>query len=273
MDEPQGFKARVSEALDLVERALSDVSKPVLLCSFGKDSLCVLALIEILGLDLEIAYFELDAIPATHKFARQQIARLDRTITILRPHSTFAAAGAGGVDLGYNFKLANGDTFSIVGATFIEDGSAPTCGLQRSLVKSGCHAPYEWDAVLTGRRSADVDPTLGSLWVESAMVTLEHGTKLTMPICHWSDEDIAHFLRITNKFAPDWDRYEVTQGKLTNKANSSSNPDIANVCIRCIVRRDSAITCPLLLPLADIQQPIARREEFLAGSVPPTVML
>lgn len=273
--EPTGFDARISQSLATMERALARARKPVILSSFGKDSLCLLALSKELRIEVTVAYFELGAVRRSHQFAQRFITEQQLPVTLLRPHNTLIATGVGGADLAYRFDLANGDSFTIVGATFDDrPHSNLFCGLDANLIRTGRHDPYDWDLIITGRRRADIDPTLGSLEIASDNERLECGTELLMPIVELSDEDVAYFLRMRGCYAPDWDRYEPAGNIIRSRTNSTANPDHAQICIRCLASvKGVAPSCPLSLPKADARHALPIRQDFRSGRVPATVML
>lgn len=275
MIKPKGFDARLRHSLAIIVDAVEECCRPVILSSFGKDSLCLLGLIECLGAKVEIAYFELGAIASPHRFARRFIAEHNLHVTLLNPHRTLLIAGLGGADLAYNFDLESGDFFQIVGATF-DDNLCPelSCGLEKQLIKEGRHGRYNWDLVITGRRRVEFDKTLGSLALSNSAETLQYGTKLLMPLIDWADEDVAYFLMSGRRFAPDWDRYELASGTFQNRPNMAANPDHMPICIRCLAGETTEpLGCPLSSRRASTSYAIRDREYFMSGNVPPTVML
>lgn len=272
---PPGFDGRKAEAMARLGEAVGSARKPALLSSFGKDSLCLLSLIDELKVEASIAYFELGAIATAHRFARRVIAEHDLQVTLLRPHRTFVAKGVGGADLAYHFDLLSGDSFQIVGAKF-DDSLRPelACGLQVDLLEDGQHAPYDWDLVIAGRRQVDIDSTLGSLRIASAKTRLEHGTELLMALHEWTDEDVAYFLTTHCDYPPDWERYELIGGCLRNRVEKGANPDHAQICIRCFAAETSTPPdCPLLLSHVDSRHALSERKYYMPGNVPAAVML
>jgi hypothetical protein len=164
MRKPKGFNTKRLKSLEIIARALDSYRRPVALSSFGKDSLCLLRLMEEHGVKTDIAYFELGANALSHRFAREFIRKLDAPVTILHPHDTTVVSGEGGVDLAYLFQLQSGDTFQIIGATFDDTlRNGLLCGRTAGLVKRRHHGPYDWDLLLTGLRRVDFDATVGSL--------------------------------------------------------------------------------------------------------------
>ena len=113
MIKPDGFDKRKAHAESLLVEWLRKSKRAVVLSSFGKDSLCVLALLDGLKQQTEVAYFELGALPHAHRFARHFIANSNLPLTLLRPHKTLIVAGGGGADVAYEFRLESGDAFQI----------------------------------------------------------------------------------------------------------------------------------------------------------------
>jgi hypothetical protein len=273
MNKPTGFDERKARAEQSLTELLASSERPVVLSSFGKDSLCLLALIESLRVRVEVAYFELGAVKKAHRFAQRHISGMDFATTLLRPHKTLIVAGAAGADVAYEFFLVSGDAFQIVGATFDPSPSARlTCGLTVGLVKEGRHDPYGWDAIISGRRSSDVDPTVGSLKFDSEVAVLENGTRIAMPLLDWADEDVAYFLSRHPSWSPDSKRYFSENGRYRSWQDETVNPDWAPICVRChSAHSGDVIICPLMLRAAPRANRL-ERVELASGQVSPTVM-
>lgn len=274
MIKPNGFDGRKAGAEFALKEELAASKRPVVLSSFGKDSLCLLALLDEMEAPVEVAHFELGVMPKAHRFARLMIARSVRPVTLLRPHKTLIVAGAAGADVAYEFKLSCGDTFQIVGATFDQSASPQVaCGLSADLVKEGRHDPYGWDLIISGRRSCEFDPTVGSLAIAEKTAALPGGARILMPLVEWSDEDVAYFLATRPRWTADADRYFVTSGTLQNRTDKTYNPDWAPICVRCLSAREGeAISCPRALAAASADHRVGRVIDFLEGTVPATVM-
>lgn len=275
MQEPPGFGSRMEGALALLRACNHPRLKPVIFSSFGKDSLCLLSLMREAGLDLDVAYFELGAIPAAHRFARGLISLGALRVTVLKAHSTLLVVGEHGFDAAYCFRLSSGDSVEIVGATFDDSASSELrCGLRTGVKKASAHPPYDWNLIVTGRRRADWDPTLGSLATEHSAVTLAHGTEILMPILDWSDEDVAFYLIERGDYRPDPERYEISNGTLRNRTGTEANPDHVPICIRCLAAQSGQVPhCPLALPEVADRHRLTDASRFVSGEVPATVML
>jgi hypothetical protein len=274
MIKPAEFDERRAAAELMLVESLAESQRPVVLCSFGKDSLCLLALLDSMSVQVEIAYFELGAVPKSHSFARSLIRKSVAPVTLLHPHKTLTVAGNSGADIAYEFQLRDGDVFQIVGATFNREPSPDVpCGLAAPLVRTGQHHPYEWDLLVSGRRRCDVDPTVGSLAIKSPTAQLGGGARVLMPILDWSDEDVAYYLAAHPQWAPDSERYTLHDGRLHARSDKTSNPDWAPHCVRCLsASPGETISCPLGLAHASNQFRLGRRLEFEPGDVPPAVM-
>lgn len=272
---PQGFDARKRLALSRLRSALQASARPVVLSSFGKDSLCVLALTQVLNCNTDIAYFELGCHDAAHRFARDFIQMHGLEVIALRPHATAAVFGTNGVDIGYTFQLESGDSIHIVGATFDDRSSTGLlCGLQTSVRQAGSHEPYLWDMIISGRRASDCDETFGPLGPIEPLVSLANGATVLMPIVDWSDEDVSYFLSTEAPYKPDPKRYIVRAGQLRTRKSRRYDPDYARVCVRCLTSRGrEPLECPLGKPYASRTFALNDNHSYRAGKVPPTVML
>src|SRR4051812_39417230 len=105
MTKPIGFNERRAAAELALTRCLEASARPVILSSFGKDSLCLLALADTMKVRFEIAYFELGVVPTAHSFAKGLIKRSTAPVTLLHPHNTLIVAGHAGADIAYEFQL------------------------------------------------------------------------------------------------------------------------------------------------------------------------
>jgi hypothetical protein len=275
MERPPGYRSCVTRALARFQACSDRGRKPVIFSSFGKDSLCLISLARDLGLDIPVAYFELGAIPAAHRFAKALLCSDEPQVTVIQPHATLLVAGQHGTDAAYRFHLSCGDAVEIVGATFDDTaGSELRCALQSGVTKRGAHPPYDWSLIITGRRNVDYDPTLGSLALDHPRVSLPNGAEILMPILDWTDQDVAFYLFEHGHFRPDPDRYEISNGTLQNRVGTLSNPDHAPVCIRCLTAQDGRPPqCPLALPEASGSYRVSETRHFKSGEVPATIML
>jgi hypothetical protein len=235
--------------------------------------MCLLALLDEVDVEAEVAYFELGFVAPPHRFARRVIAATSRRVTLLRPHSTFVAAGNASADIAYRFNLSSGDSFEIVGATFEDQAERVSCGLDAELVREGAHDPYGWDLIISGRRGCDIDPTVGSLAINDDLVTLEHGAQVVMPIRGWSDEDVAYYLSIRPEWGADRNRYVLNDNKLISRLDPSRNPDWLPICVRCLTSTESeAPACPMKLNRCSNIHRIEDRRQYASGAVPATTM-
>ena len=102
----------LTETEQELRRILKTARRPVFLCSFGKESMAVLHMLQQYSSRVAIAYFEFGIEPKKHHFAKSQIATLGKQVLALRPHRTEVIRGANNASVAYEFDLACGKRFA-----------------------------------------------------------------------------------------------------------------------------------------------------------------
>src|SRR5450631_2123442 len=87
-------EAQVSRASNIIKAFYQSAQRPVILSSFGKESLAMIGLAQEVGLEVDVAYFELGISPEKHAFAKGAISKLGLRVEYLKPHRTLAMRGA-----------------------------------------------------------------------------------------------------------------------------------------------------------------------------------
>jgi 3'-phosphoadenosine 5'-phosphosulfate sulfotransferase (PAPS reductase)/FAD synthetase len=85
-----GLKQKVDYALDLIERTLAEHERPVVGCSFGKDSMVVLHMVRRFIPDVEVVFINTGAeYPDTVHFARKMSEEWRLNLKVARPETNF----------------------------------------------------------------------------------------------------------------------------------------------------------------------------------------
>lgn len=268
------FSVKESVALDRMATAIDRSRKPVIMCSFGKESMVLLDLFRRVSRSCTIAYFELGVIERKHRFAKEQIRRFWPGTKHILPHRSVVIKGINNSSLAYEFDLSSGSVLSIFGATFDDTlSSRLICGRElQNIQKSGGHPPYDWDCVISGRRCDDVDATVGALSWHSAADVTEAGTRLVMPLLEWSDADLALYVSQRNILI-DEKRYVVRSNQISPRSDRQNDPDYLPACIRCLhgISGDQ-VRCAKANTMLTIGIPMFEQKHYAVGAVPPVVM-
>jgi len=84
------FEEKVKESLKIIEEALSNHSKSVVACSFGKDSVALLHLVHLLDSTVPVVYTDTGVeFPETNAYARELERKWNLKVFTLKPERTF----------------------------------------------------------------------------------------------------------------------------------------------------------------------------------------
>lgn len=228
--------------LALLERGLSHARFPVVMCSFGKDSLVALHLVRRITTELPVL-FHRDPIGAErYAFAAQVAADWHLVLHDYPPARTSCLANTeGGVEIANEYDIGGG-RFCLrpTGTTEPQDGQPYLCALDDLLRRPRARFDYPWDLAIHGAKSTDADPAYGPMPLAGEFVPAAGGVATLFPLRDWTDAEVwdytaAHGLPI----AP---QYELQpDGTRTARRNHSLNTDYLPACTACL--RPGAKTC------------------------------
>lgn len=202
-----------------IREGLDEAKNPVMMCSFGKDSMLLLSLIREVK-DIPLIWFQDDMTFEEKRFAKKIIAAWDLTV-----YSYLAA---------HKYFVPNGDDLTLVSEYAVNGFALPLltniehsdkCGLLLSQKRTP-QARWNFDVTFTGWKKADSHPLLPNVNLDNLDYA---GTKFVSPLKDLSDDEVFEMLAMKG-IPSDEQRYA-----------GGVNSDVLYACTRCL--QGSGVTC------------------------------
>lgn len=228
---------KVDAALALLEPVLLQARRPVVLCSFGKDSIVLLHLCLRIR-PVQVLFFRFAQFHEKHLHAYQVMKDWNLEVYDMWPSSaTYYQSGAFFEVL---HAYPTGDQghihlFSGIRA-YRETDARYLCAVQDLLHRPMASSEYPWDVTIHGHKGTD-DPELGASGAITNQISQLGGTRLVVPFVDWTDEDIWAYIRHYN-LPYDKQRYDAK--------DETTSPDKYPTCYRCLdgAYRGALVPCP-----------------------------
>jgi hypothetical protein len=238
---------KIEYAKNFIKHIVTEYRNPVFMCSFGKDSMVLLDIIERAGVRLPVLFHRDPWWPNKYKFADRIIAGLGLEVHDYPPERMSLWEGKEIMAFTSHYRVgSHPEALMQVPKNILPpDGRKFLCGLKDVLKRptGGWHS-YPWDVALVGHKNSDQDQIAGKVTLNC---DIKNGAGLTpdlaFPLRYFTDDDIWDY---TEQFGvpQQEDRYNVQSRKeLPDKMNNS---DYAHVCIACCDSRSKALSvkCP-----------------------------
>jgi len=248
---------RAAEVLGIMQ---AQCRRPVVMCSFGKDSMVLLHLVK--------TFCETRKVPMwpvlfhrepfhqeKYHFSNEVIEEWGLTVYDYPANATALGRRGGLFELLNFYQVGNSQGVVPTGIDpdseeRIARGEKFLCGRDDLLRKplGGFHFP--WDGAAVGHKSSDHDPMWGDLTLHTDVRQMPGGADWFFPLRNWTDEDVWEYTD-TVGIPIHHERYEqVVQGEETfwrERDDKSENPDYFPACMRCLNRGgELVVDCPKL---------------------------
>lgn len=252
--------AKVEQSKQYLSAVLPRYRRPVIFCSFGKDSMVMLHLLRGAGYSLPVVFYTDPWFPEKYAWARNVIASWGLEVHDYPPAAVTLTHGKEIVAFTNHYQIGAGPVMLELPKN-IEDwakGKRWVCGLEL-LNRPTASYNFPWDAALIGHKDSDSDQIAGSVKLKvDVKLNAGHGPDGLFPLKHWTDDDVWAYTE-EHEVPQQWERYDQTTHK--ERPNKWANSDYANVCINCCdcrVKAD-AVPCPklkgLLVPMVTDKVP------------------
>ncbi len=237
-------------ALALIEPQLTNALNPIVLCSFGKDSLVLLHLCLRIK-KVPVLFFKFAQYHNKYTHALEVIKQWDLEVYDYWPQAVQEYQHGDYFEVLHSYSTGgNGFIHLFSGVRErTSNESHYLCAVEDLLLRPKAQAhDYPWDVTFHGHKGTD-DPELGeSVSITNTTVQLGN-TKAVIPFVDWSNKDIWDYI---HKYDLPYDttRY--------NRVDKTSNPDEYPTCFKCIDTRIAGqmITCPKYnKPIQNIAKP------------------
>jgi 3'-phosphoadenosine 5'-phosphosulfate sulfotransferase (PAPS reductase)/FAD synthetase len=239
------LEEKIKETEDFLAKLCLRYNNPVLLCSFGKDSMVLLWILKRMGLFLPVLLFEDPKFPRKFAFAHSIIESLNLEVYDYPPVRMSMLYGKNGIP-SHVAEYHTGSKYTIALPRNIieyEDGDEEyLCGLA-FLLRPTAPYPFPWDLLLIGHKDVDEDQIYGKVPLKTRVVVRDEGPAYAFPLKDWTHDDVWDYTE-TYDVPVQQSRYD--QAHRAEWKIKYFNSDYFPLCIRCVDarRKGDTVFCP-----------------------------
>lgn len=216
----------IKEARKMIADQFARAKRPAVACSFGKDSMVVLALVREQSPNIPVLYCEGFPHPTKHDFVKQMAHEWGLNLVTPAPIGMDVIAKGQDVSLMRIYEPAPRHVVVLpveAAPGYVPDASSQ-CALAAIFTPPAAVSSLNFDALFIGHRGNDVDPHFGAIPLKAYEATVE-GFHYFYPLRDWTEADIwraSDILRIPQNKA----RYE--------RRDMDANNDYYPLCTECL---------------------------------------
>lgn len=238
-----------SRALELIGEQMKDATRPVVLCSFGKDSIVLLHLCLRLR-KVPVLFFRFPKFHEKHAHAMKVMQQWDLEVFDMWPKTVTEYQHGDFFEVLHGYSTGPGGVLHLFsGIRERRDGETRfLCAADDLMCRPRSHGnDYPWDLTLHGHKGTD-DPEIGSMGSIVHPVSKVGSTRLVVPFIDWTDDDIWSYIR---KYDLPYDR-----ARYDEKVEAVS-PDKYPTCFKCLDNRNGTVVdCPKYeQPMVNMSRP------------------
>jgi hypothetical protein len=236
------------EAISRIEEALQYCKRPILFCSFGKDSISLLHMTQKVCPTIKVAYLLVTIPFHKHLYSFKTAADMNVDLILYPPSK------ADYFQLGNIFKLSN--LFYMNGNDWIgfrtgcykyKTGQDYSCAIELLNMPTVGSYKFQWDCIIHGHKKSDfeMDP-FGGGPKASVELFLQGPGYTSYPLYNWTDEDIWEYVN-KYKLPVQSERYNNNPGgDPTRTARDKYSNDAIPTCYECLDLHNEGkmVLCP-----------------------------
>lgn len=231
---------KVESARDLVRRCIVDRQRPIVMSSFGKDSMVMMSIVDDVvsngygsAKSLPVLFHREPFSPQKYDFANKVISDRGYVVYDYAPISTSVCKGNGHIEIMNSYQIGANDVLDLpTGIKPPIDGRRYLCGFFDLYCKPLGSFGFPWDLVFVGHKSSDVDPLLGPVPLSVDVATHVGVPNYSFPLRHFTDADVWEYAEQHGLPIHDT-RYDPANG-YRERDDISMNPDYHLACTACI---------------------------------------
>ena len=244
------LNGKITDARIMISKLLGEYKNPIVMSSFGKDSLVLLDILKRSEIKLPILFHREPFFPDKYTFANKIILEENYVVYDYTPSSTFIVKNGEKMEIVscYQSGEYKGDKTPYAclptGIKEPVEGKPCLCGYQDIYKKPTGMFNFPWDVCLVGHKSSDVDPIMGDVPLLVDVRVVENGADYAFPLRHFTDSDVWEYI---TKYNVEFDDRRYDPKTFKEVADITYNPDYFHACTKCI-DKDSGPTvyCPKL---------------------------
>lgn len=237
---------KIRAAEEVLMKVLPHYSRPVVMSSFGKDSMVLLEIVHGMQQKFPVLFHKEPFFPKKFAYANEMIARRDYEVHDYPPSGVTLINNGPVMEILNWYNVGQKFMHLPTGVKEPEPGGPFLCGLKDIYHKARVSSySFPWDLVLVGHKSSDVDVIFGSVPLNVDLKKNEGGPDYLYPLRHFTDADIWDYHRQYNVPVNEA-RYDPLNS-FRERPDISANNDYFPACTRCMDRTQPAtVHCPLI---------------------------
>lgn len=230
---------KVQKSLSIIEEALSAAKMPIVLCSFGKDSMAMLHLIRTIKKDIPVLFFKEAFHPKKYIFANSVITDWDLTVYEYPPTMIEIMHNNGVTELVNLYSLGLG-AYIYLPTGVVQTQDSNVCALRDIYQKPKIdNFLYKWDLTFIGHKDSDKDIILENAKPHGGYRAIGF-TYFVYPLKDWTDKDVWEYMGKNN--IPYNDKRYDKANEYREFKDYTYNNDYHECCYNCINPEQPDIT-------------------------------
>lgn len=237
------YTKKIRDGFRAIEKALVHHKHPAVLCSFGKDSVLVLAMVRQFIPSIPVIFFRHPFFPKKYRYADQLIQEWNLTVyQDIPPADITLSSGQGDeVEILNHYRFGSGLVSMPVGRSEPREGHR-LCGLDDLVTRPVGSYNWKWDVVFHGHKNTDRDPIVRDMRLQANLLRDPRICAIQYPVRDFDDREVFEALEFMGVPINE-DRYEKIDGVWSEKADKTLNSDYMPYCDACM-RRDGTKSVP-----------------------------
>ena len=227
----------------VVKSALTNSKNPVVMCSFGKDSIVVLHLVRQFR-KLKVIFHRESVQHHKYEYANRLMREWDLHVIDYPPSGTALSEGNDHLDV-VNFYQVGSKTIYLPTELHQQDNGRDTvCALSDIYGKMTGTVNYPFDLIFHGHKASDSDPILGKVPIFADVALNAEAPHLAYPIRHFTDEDVWRYIE-ENDIPTHHERYVKKDGVWGDSYDKTQHPHYVSCCYSCMSKNTgNNVHCP-----------------------------
>jgi hypothetical protein len=253
---------KIRAAQTKIEEVLSTHSAPVVMVSFGKDSMALLHLLRSMGQEFPVLFHREPFNPLKYQFANRIIEEYNLTVYDYPPMTTAVNERDKAIEIVNFYQVRNQLVYLPTGIRAPEGGKPFLCGLMDLYCRPLGSYTFPWDLAFVAHKSTDVDPILGPAELKVDIKSNPGSCDYAFPLRHFSDADVWEYHQ-RFKVPINTNRYDPANG-YREKTDITWNNDWHHCCTLCLSKSSPpTVSCPKFqMDIPNLSALVRRCDDF-----------
>jgi len=243
------MKEKIESAKYLLQMVNREYKNPIIYSGMGKDSICVIHLCHfVLGFKWDVMFHRDPFFPEKYRYANKMIRMWNLVCRDYPAHKCTVFYKNNTFEVVRHYQVGFRDMV-LCAMLYEPEEFKPgeyLCALKDIYLQPKGNAEYIWDIGIQGHKASECKPHSGMKpnllrWPMKHMIDAPDWLQ---PLQDWTEEDVYQYM-VDNEIPINTDVYDVIEGKLVPKSDSTFNPDRRPACYRCMVPSNpGVVACP-----------------------------